>query len=80
MIKNIHIQVLTNKYGENAEKWKTEHDDRKLYSNIFYQLLEAYESVENAPAFVRVAVNEKAEEQTKVLDEIEQRFKENGWI
>lgn len=32
---NIHIKVLTNKYGKNAEKWKTEHDDRKLYSNIF---------------------------------------------
>lgn len=79
-MENIHIQALTIKYGKNAEKWKTEHDDRKLYSNIYYQLVEAYESVENAPIFVQVAVNEKAEKSRKVLDEIEQRFKENDWI
>lgn len=64
-----------NHYKKNAEAWKDAYDDRKIYSNTYYMLVEAVEEMKQIEnqyiicAFYKQFAYDKA-----MLDEIEQRF------
>jgi len=76
--KALKVRVLTNSYGELAEKWEDERDDRRVFYNIFHQIIDAIERLpaRRLPNYVIVAMNAKIDEDRKVLDEIKERFKD----
>ena len=75
--KERHLTYLDDWYRKFAEEWKNNgKDDRQLYSNMFFQMYEAIETMsDNPPAFVAVAMNNKIAEYRKTMDEIKEYFK-----
>lgn len=72
----IHIDFLRRRYGKKAEAWKGAHDDRKLFSNIYFMLIEAYEAVDGIEAsYVITSLNRTCREEQEVLDRIAEVFK-----
>lgn len=72
----IHIDFLRRRYGKRAEAWKDAHDDRKVFSNIYFMLIEAYEAVDGIEApFVITSLNRTCKEEQEVLDRIVEMFK-----
>lgn len=66
---------LDNWYRKYAEEWKDEKDDRRLYSNMFFHMYEAIESLDDEPhIYVKVAMNHKISEELKIMDEIKEHF------
>lgn len=62
-------------YGERAEQWKDEKDDRKLFSNMYYLILEGLQALEGIDnTFVRSAVLTKYREDRATMDRIAERF------
>ena len=71
----ITIELLEFIYGEKAEQWANELDDRKIFSNIYYMLLEALQIAEKIDnAFIRNAVMVKFREERATMDRIMERF------
>ena len=69
------IDSLNYNYGVYAERWTDKHDDRKVFSNIYFMVLEALESLPEEPNnLVCVAMHKQIDEERKVLDEIKQRY------
>jgi hypothetical protein len=69
------VELLKLIYGEKAEQWANERDDRKLFSNIYYILLEALQiasTIDNT--FIRNAVMVKFKEDRATMDRILERF------
>lgn len=63
-------------YKEKAYLWKDEHDDRKLFSNIYFHMREAVESLEDEPhGYVKVAINHALRKDYDMMDEIIEHFK-----
>lgn len=62
-------------YSELAEQWKNETDDRKLFSNNYFIILEMYEDYTfcKSPS-TRVAINEKAKEYEEQMKSIRKHF------
>lgn len=60
-------------YGDNYKTWKELdlHDDRRLYCNIYEQVVDAINSLDDSPVvFVCVAMNKHIEEQENIMDRI----------
>ena len=75
--KEMYLNYLETFYGSDAELWKEEHDDRRFFSNMYYHLREAILSLEDEPQLaVKVAMNRYIDDEVKVLEEIQCRFKE----
>lgn len=77
--KHLKLAVLYNKYGKLAVKWNDifppVSDDRRVYMNIYHQLITAINSLPDNPHnVVCVAMNRYITEETKILDEIKERF------
>lgn len=75
------IALLERNYGEFAERWTNlfppVRDDRRLYINIYNQLVEAVNSLPDNPnTAVCVAMNRYISEETKTLDAIIAAFLE----
>ena len=69
------VELLKLLYGEKAEQWKNELDDRKLFSNIYYILLEALQTASTIDnTFIRNAVSVRFREERATLDRILERF------
>ena len=78
--KETHLNYIDMFYKEDAEAWKEEHDDRRLFSNIYYHMREAILSLEDEPHIaVKVAMNRYLDDEIRVLEEIQCRFKERVW-
>lgn len=76
----LKLRVLTSKYSDYRkfyEEVKDKYnDDRRVFQNIYEQLLEALEvmgTIENT--MIWVAFNEKFNEELKTLDSIIEKFK-----
>ena len=77
--KESHLDFLDFFYKKEAEAWKEEHDDRKLFSNTYYLVREAILSLDDEPhVSVRVAMNRYIDLEYQMLDEIRNRFAEMG--
>lgn len=72
----LKAKLLAMKYGEFLEDFSQHHDDRILVANIYEQLLEAFKIMESVAdnAFICVAVNNDANRQEAIMDEIVTRF------
>lgn len=58
-------------YGDLAEDWKDEIDDRKLFSNTYFMIMEAINSLDDDPnPYVKVAMNRMLEADNCMLDRI----------
>lgn len=58
-------------YGDVAEDWKDEKDDRKLFSNTYFMIMEAINSLDDDPnPYVKVAMNRMLEADKSMLDRI----------
>lgn len=65
-------------YKRNYDLYSTvdKYDDRRLYRNIYDQIIEAIESIpENPVPFVAVAMNDHVSHDLETLDDINNRFK-----
>lgn len=62
-------------YGDLAEDWKDETDDRRLFSNTYFMIMEAIKSLDDNPVpYVRVAMNRTLEADKSMLDRIKRFF------
>lgn len=63
-------------YGDLAEDWKVEKDDRKLFSNTYFMIMEAINSLDDDPnPYVKVAMNRMLEADKCMLDRIMNFFR-----
>lgn len=77
--KEQHLSYLEDFYKKAAEAWKEEHDDRRIFSNTYYMLHEAIESLDDNPhVSVRVAMNRYIDSDYEMMDDIIKRFEELG--
>lgn len=77
--KKLHLEFLDLFYKKEAEAWKEEHDDRRLFSNTYYHLREAILSLDDEPhVAVKVAMNRYIDLEYAMLDEIKNTFEEMG--
>lgn len=77
--KSLKITVLEMEYGKKADEWNNLYppvsDDRRVYINIYHQLIEAVQSLTDNPNnIVCVAMNRYINEEKKTLDEIKKVF------
>lgn len=77
--KSLKIAVLEMEYGKKADEWNNLYppvsDDRRVYINIYHQLIDAVKSLTGNPnTIVCVAMNRYISEEKKVLDEIKKVF------
>ena len=77
--KSLKLAVLEMEYGKKAEEWNNLYppvsDDRRVYINIYHQLIEAVQSLtDNQNTIVCVAMNRYINEEKKTLDEIKEVF------
>lgn len=77
--KYLKLAVLEMEYGKKAEEWNNLYppvsDDRRVYINIYHQLVEAVQSLTDNPnTIVCVAMNRYIAEEKKTLDEIKKVF------
>ena len=69
------MEYLKFKYEKKAEEWKDCHDDRRLFSNTYYQIIEAIETLPEEPnAYIAVAMNNEIAKDREMLDGIMDRF------
>lgn len=77
--KATKLAILEKEYGKEAAEWdKIEpavEDDRRVYINMYNQLVEAVKSLEDEPhAVVRVAMNHYIEDAGKTMEIIKKCF------
>lgn len=77
--KSLKLAVLEMEYGKQAKVWNDLYppvnDDRRVYINIYHQLIEAVQSLTDNPNnIVCVAMNRYITEEKKILDEIKKVF------
>ena len=77
--KYLKLAVLEMEYGKKADEWNNLYppvsDDRRVYINIYHQLVEAVQSLTDNPnTIVCVAMNRYISEEKKTLDEIKKVF------
>lgn len=72
---NSKINYLKFKYEKKAIRWKSCNDDRKLFSNIYFQIMEALEEIKECNnSWVICAINKQIRDEQKTLDNILNRF------
>lgn len=63
------------RYEEDAVRWEHESDDRRVFHNIYKNIVEALKSLPEEPhLWVCVAMNNLIAKETKTLDEIQKHF------
>ena len=73
------LEFLKSSYEENAVKWRDQHDDRRLYSNSYFLMVEAISSLDDEPnVFVKVAMDNHITVTLELLDRIKSFFKNRG--
>ena len=75
--KTLKMDFLKFKYEKKAEEWKNCHDDRRLFSNVYYQIIEAIETLPEEPvSYVAVAMNNEIQKDREMLDRIAKKFEQ----
>lgn len=81
--KNVYrlkATILTQKYQSIAKDFEQHHDDRKLVTNMYHQLIDACKAMEHMEnSFVRVAFNVKFKEQDAEMEQIVTRFTDTAY-
>ena len=78
--REFNIDRIRWDYGMYAEMWEQEHDDRRVFSNTYYQIIEALESLPaEPPAWVCVAVIDKMKQDEERLDHILGKYRDGLW-
>lgn len=77
--KSLKLEVLKMKYGKTAARWSDifpqVNDDRMIFINIYNQLREAVNSLQDDPHIVvRIAMNRYIDEECKKLYSIRKNF------
>lgn len=73
--KSFKLDFLKFKYEKKAEEWKDCHDDRRIFSNTYYQIIEAIETLPEEPvSYIAVAMNNEIQKDREMLDRIIKRF------
>lgn len=73
--KTAKMEFLKFKYEKKAEEWKEYHDDRRVYSNTYYQIIKAIETLPEEPNnYVCVAMNNEINKDREMLDRIMKKF------
>lgn len=77
--KSLKLEVLKMKYGKTVARWSSISpqvtDDRMVFINIYNQLMEAVNSLQDNPhVAVCVAMNRYIAEECKVLNSIRNNF------
>jgi len=73
--KTAKMEFLKFKYEKKAEEWKEYLDDRRVYSNIYYQIIKAIETLPEEPNnYVCVAMNNEINKDREMLDRIMKKF------
>lgn len=77
--KSLKLEVLKMKYGKTVKTWSgifpQVTDDRMVFINIYNQLMEAVNSLQDDPhVAVCVAMNRYIDEECKVLNSIRKNF------
>ena len=73
--KSEKLDFLKFMYEKKAEEWKERHDDRRLFSNMYYQIITAVETLPEEPNnYVCVAMNDAIKKDREVLDRIMKRL------
>lgn len=68
---------IEKEYGEAAERWGVKTDSRKYFSNKYYQIMNALNSLENVTdSYVHCAVYEQIDKDTKEMEVIFKRYTE----
>lgn len=63
------------KYEEDAIRWECEHDDRRIFHNIYKNIVEALKSLPEEPhTWVKVAINDMISKERATLDDIQKHF------
>lgn len=74
--KQKKIEFVKHFYGDKVEAWKDEHDDRRLYVNIYNMIIEALETLPEEPNnYICVAINREIAKDRETMDEIREHFK-----
>ena len=69
--KERELDYFSFMYGDLAEYWKDETDDRRLFSSTYFAIMEAIKSLDDNPVtYVRVAMNRMLEADKCMLDRI----------
>ena len=69
-------RAMLNYYKKNAEAWKDSYDDRRIYSNTYYMLVEAVEEMKQIEnQYILYAFYKQFTKDKSMLDAIEKRFK-----
>lgn len=67
---------VLNFYKEKAEAWKDANDDRRIFSNTYYMMVEALEAMKEVDnLYVKRAFAKEFAIDLATLNEIENRFK-----
>ena len=73
--KEAKIDYLEFFFKKDAERWEPMSDDRRLFHNMYNQIMEAINSLPNKPNnYVCVALNRLIGEDIKTMKEIQERF------
>ena len=72
--KSEKLDFLKFRYEKKAEEWKERHDDRRLFSNTYYLIITAIETLPEEPNnYVCVAMNAMIKKDREILDSIMKR-------
>jgi len=67
-------KYLKDFYGEKAVEWRDEMDDRKLFSNIYFQIVDALNELEKIEpinsVYIKVAISDSIINDEKTLNDI----------
>ena len=70
-----NLDYLETFFGELAEAWKDEKDDRRVFSNSYFHIVEAIKTLDDNPhVYVRCAKNHMMNEEIEQLERIKERF------
>ena len=73
--KEVMLNYIDCFYGEKAEAWKNERNDKRVFSNTYFMIVEALESLPDEPHnYVKVAVHAHIKENEEMMKRIIERF------
>lgn len=74
------IDMLHWDFGLYAELFEDEHDDRRVFANNYYQMIEAIESLpQEPPAWVCVAISHHMEDESEWMRRIIDKYCHGLW-
>lgn len=74
--KEKKLNYLERFFRENAEEWKSAYGERKEFSDRYYMIKEALETLEDEPHdYIKIAFSIKFTKDTHTMEGIQEQFK-----